>query len=668
MKHFSIIYNTQEELSEFINSNKINEYQDVLVQIFTSKNEIEYIQSLQKQVQTYLPYAELIGATTDGEISTEGLEENTTIFSISVFKKTKVKTTLVSNEGFSSYTLGEKVIQSFDTLDLEKTKIAFTFSDGLQTNGEKYLQGINTNYPDILLAGGMAGDRSTFTNSYVFTKDKITSNGAVMGILINPDICYCNDFSFDWEAIGPKHIVTKADENVVYTIDGISAVDFYKKYLGVRAAEALPAIGIEFPLISNSDGMEIARAVINKNDDGSLVFAGNIEEGAQVQFGFGNVKKIVYNGSKTLNSILDSSIEGIYIYSCMARKYLLGNDINIELNPLSKIANVAGFFTYGEFFYKDKHSYLLNQSMTVLGITESCGEDFYCGRKDINVVSYSNIDDSESVLRLEALSNLVTQTSRDFDQLNETLEKRVNEEVQKNLEKDAVLELNSKHAQLGEMMEMILHQWRQPLSTMKTIITGAQVEKEFGLLTEEKIKENRESLLCNIEHLNGTIHDFRDFFKQGDEKQKLQPSELLEKVKLFTYPLCKKENIEFKIDIQFNDPIEINSRKLVQALMNIVKNGIDALIVKKDSEKEFKTTITKEGNYLVIKLDDNAGGIPEHVLPSIFEKRFTTKNESGTGIGLYMTKTIIETHLHGTIEVCNTDKGAQFILTLPLEN
>ena len=102
--------------------------------------------------------------------------------------------------------------------------------------------------------------------------------------------------------------------------------------------------------------------------------------------------------------------------------------------------------------------------------------------------------------------------------------------------------------------------------------------------------------------------------------------------------------------------------------MNIVKNGVDALIMKEDKNKEFKTTITKEGNCLVIKLDDNAGGIPEDILPSIFEKRFTTKKETGTGIGLYMTKTIIENHLHGTIEVCNTDKGAQFTLTVPIEN
>lgn len=667
MKHLSIVYTTNEDFIQYVKSHQLETKQHILIQVFTSHNNKTYIQQLQQLVDNTLPQAKLIGTTTDGEISTDGLQEDSTIFSFSIFESTDIKTTLIENNNFSSDTLGEKTINEFNKTDLEKTKIAFTFTDGLHTNGEKYLKGINRLYPDILLAGGMAGDQSTFTYTYVFTRNEITSNGSVMAILVNPELCYCNDFSFDWEAIGPKHTVTKAKENVVYTIDDLSAVEFYKKYLGLKAAEALPAIGIEFPLISYYDGMEVARAVINKNNDGSLVFAGNIEEGAQVQFGFGNVKKIVYNGSKMLNNILNASIEGIYIYSCMARKYLLGNDVNLELHPLTKIANVAGFFTYGEFFYKDKNSYLLNQSMTILGITESCGEDFYCGsQKKKELVRYSNVDDSENVLRLEALSNLVTQTSRDFDQLNENLEKRVADEVQKNFEKDALLELNSKHAQLGEMMEMILHQWRQPLSGMQTIITGAQLEDELGLLTVERMKENRETLLSNIEHLNSTIHDFRDFFKNGDSKTSITPTELIDKLKLFILPLCKKESIELSTRINYNESITLDYRKLVQALMNIIKNAIDAIVENKVERKKVTISIDKDREDLVIILSDSGGGIPQKVLPSIFEKRFTTKKENGTGIGLYMTKTIIEVHLKGKIEVKNILDGAQFTLTLPL--
>jgi len=660
-------YTTQDELSLFISNNQLEKEENILIQIFTSQNDKKHIQSLQEVVNNLLPMAQLIGATTDGEIGPQGLQENSTIFSISIFEKTTIKTTLIKNENVCSETLGIQTIQSFNDEDLENCKIAFTFTDGLHTNGEKYLLGINVLYPNILLAGGMAGDRSTFTKTYVFSNDKITSNGSVMAILINPNIYYNNDFSFDWEAIGAKHKVTKAKDNIVYSIDGISAVDFYKKYLGEKAASTLPAIGIEFPLISYDSGIEVARAVINKNEDGSLVFAGNITEGSMVQFGFGNVKKIVHNGSKTLSNILSTSTEGIYIYSCMARKYLLGSDINIELNPLSNIANVAGFFTYGEFFHKDKKSHLLNQSMTILGITENYLEDFHSLREqNRNFARYTHVDDSDSVLRLEALSNLVTQTSKELDMLNDNLNKRVKEEVQKNLEKDVAMELNSKHAQLGEMMEMILHQWRQPLSVMKTIITGAKVESEFGILTEAKVKENRENLLKNIEHLSETVHDFRDFFKQDDTKQKLLPSEVLEKVRLFTYPLCKKESIDLLTEIEFNKPIEIDYRKLVQGLMNIVKNAIDELIEKEQVYKKVLTVITKEENNLVITISDNAGGIPKDILPKIFDKRFTTKEETGTGIGLYMTKTIMEQHLNGSIEVTNTNEGAEFILKLPI--
>lgn len=309
MKHFSFIYKDLDEFNEYIQTNKIDSYNHILVRVFTCHCDIIYIHMLQEVITTSLPNAKIIGSTTNGEINSDGLQENKTIFSISCFENTTIKNVLIEGNDTDSETLGKKTIRSFDQEDIQNAQLAITFTDGLQTNGEMYLWGINSINPNLKIAGGMAGDYSKFIHTFVFTEKEVTINGAVMALLINPNLHIYNDFSFDWVAIGPKHTVTKSESNRIYTIDEMTPLEFYRNYLGDNVAKALPAIGIEFPLMIIDNNIEIARAVIGKHDDGSLSFAGNIKQGATIKFGFGNVNNIVNKGSQTLEKIQNLSVE-----------------------------------------------------------------------------------------------------------------------------------------------------------------------------------------------------------------------------------------------------------------------------------------------------------------------------------------------------------------------
>lgn len=319
MQHFSLLYENFESFENFIKLNNIENETSVLVQIFTSQNDTDYISMLQNVINKSLPNASIIGATTNAEIDSQGLHHHSTVISISCFKTTAIKTTLIENLDQNSYLLGSQIIQCFDKSDLDQSKLAISFCDGLHTNGEEYLHGISDTAKNLTISGGMAADYSKFSKTYVFSNDKISENGAVMALLINPDLSVYTDFSFDWEAIGTTHIVTKSIENRVYTIDNINSVEFYEKYLGKKVALSLPSIGIEFPLMILQDNMLCARAAVAKHEDGSLSFAGNVKEGSIVKFGFGNVNKIVKKGYETAVSIGNLAIEGIYVYSCMAR-------------------------------------------------------------------------------------------------------------------------------------------------------------------------------------------------------------------------------------------------------------------------------------------------------------------------------------------------------------
>lgn len=246
-------------------------------------------------------------------------------------------------------------------------------------------------------------------------------------------------------------------------------------------------------------------------------------------------------------------------------------------------------------------------------------------------------------------------------------------------EKDRLLFQQSKMASMGEMIENIAHQWRQPLSMISSISTGVIVKKELNVTTEDEEIENLEKINKTAQHLSQTIEDFRSYFRRDKIKSSFYILESIKKNFMLTEGILKSHNI--KMIYKDNEDIKIENyeNEFTQALMNIFSNAKDVL-VKNDPEQRFIFIGLKEKrNKVIIEICDNGGGIKKDLLEKIFEPYFTTKHQSqGTGIGLYMTHQIIETHMNGTIKVKNEStnykgkeyKGANFIITLSkrLEN
>ena len=667
MTTLTLEYKTPQNLEIFIKKNNLNIEDNLLIQIFTSHNEKYYILTLVDNILNNLPNAKIIGSTTCGEISNRGSIINSTVISFSIFEQTKIETKLVTyNE--SSFTTGKNLIQSFKN-ENNDIKLLIAFSDGLNTNGEEFLKGISSINDDLIVSGGMAGDNSKFEETFVFTQDEITSKGAVAASLHNKDLNVYTDYSFNWEKVGKKHIIEKSEKNRVYKIAGMTTVDFYKYYLGEDIGRLLPAIGIEFPLVIKRDGLNIARAVLAKHDDGSLSFAGNIEEGSEVQFGHGDVQMIINKGLENVKSIIDHPIESIFIYSCMARRALLENDINLEILPLRELAPISGFFTYGEFYHscgdEGCSNQLLNQTMTIVAISESKNkiEDI---TSDIFTNNPSYVDDL-SLHRTQALSILIEKTTKELEELNTNLEQKVEKEVSKNLEKDAILQVVQTQAQLGEMLEMIIHQWRQPLSAITSSVTSTQVYKDTGLLTDDMLGDSLNNILTFSDHLNTTIEDFRDLFQIDNTAKSISLIELIEKSLTIITPLIKSEKIEIIKEFDSDSKVSVPVGLLMQVILNIVKNAVDILVEKKIEKPiiKFKTYIKKER--IVIKIMDNGGGIPANIIKQVFNKKFTTKADThGTGIGLDMSKTIIENKIGGKLTVNNVGIWAVFNIKIPI--
>jgi signal transduction histidine kinase len=670
MKSYSFIYETGNDVKEFIDKTPItlDSSSEILVQVFTAVNKYEYIKQLTDDIISFIPNAKIIGATTCGEISNTGMLLDSTVVSLSIFDDTKIITKIVPIQN-SSFLTGVSIMTDLYSHIQEKPNAIITFTDGLNTNGEEYLKGISEIDETVTVAGGMAGDNSKFEKTYIFTEETIIDNGAVLAAFYNDDLNVYTNYNFNWKKLGKSHVIEKSEGNRVYQIDGMKPVDFYAEYLGEGIKDFLPAIGIEFPLVIQEDGEDIARAVLSKYDDGSLGFAGNLKEGSIVKFGYGDVSMILKESIKQIDDIHKNPIEGIFIYSCMARKALLKEDVNLEILPLKEVAPVSGLFTYGEFSHsKDKHR-LLNQTMTILGFSE--------GKKELDLQKGLNFKDSLcninftekdlASIRNEALSKLITKTTQELEELNSHLEYRVAEEIKKNTDKDNIMLANARHAQLGEIIGMIAHQWRQPLSAISSTVSAMEVQKDHGMLSDKAFSDTVNRVMDYVDFLNNTIDDFRNFFRQDRQKEYISIENVYEKASVIINTLVSKYDVDIQKNFYYKREIFVNSAELTQVFLIIIKNAIDAMEEKLIEEKKIFIRSFQKDGFCIIEFEDIGGGVPKDILPKIFEKRFTTKGEShGTGIGLDMSKTIIEVKMKGKIEARNGKDGAVFSIYLPI--
>lgn len=381
---------------------------NLLIQVFSSlHNDLENLQSILDTLHTELPQAIVIGATTDGEIEEGSVYTNSTVISFSSFEHTRLKAFSIENSSAkeSAHLLVENLVT-------DRTKLLLTFTDGTTTNGEAFLSAIHNLSPTTSIAGGMAGDGASFNQTYVIYGKDIIANGAV-GVALNSDRLHVQtDYSFDWQPLGRAMIVTKATDNRVYEIDHFPAAETYGKYLGKEIEDALPNIGIEFPLLIKRNDLVFARAVVAKFDDGSLLFAGNIDEGDRVYLGFADINQVMHNSFEKAENFSNKNIETFFIYSCMARRRFMSDIIHIEIEPYAQMSTTAGFFTYGEFFHANNENYLFNESMTIVALSENIDKT-----NDYKPLCKHSVDSDEN-RTFKALSHLfkVTQAEYEFNQ------------------------------------------------------------------------------------------------------------------------------------------------------------------------------------------------------------------------------------------------------------
>ncbi len=253
-----------------------------------------------------------------------------------------------------------------------------------------------------------------------------------------------------------------------------------------------------------------------------------------------------------------------------------------------------------------------------------------------------------------SLEDKVEAKTSELRQLNASLEARIEREVQASRKKDRIMFQQARLASMGEMLQNIAHQWRQPLGTLMMIIQSFQSKYLAGKLNESFIESRVEDATRVAQNMSHTLEDFRTFFHPHKIQTTFSLREVIDKaLDLTKYPL-KEDNILVHVDLKGDACIYGYENEMIHILLNLINNARDAFHGKTLSLKKILFIVKQTDQALIVHVIDNAGGIREELIPKIFEPYFTTKHKSaGTGVGLYMSKQIIEKHMHGKIACKN---------------
>ena len=234
--------------------------------------------------------------------------------------------------------------------------------------------------------------------------------------------------------------------------------------------------------------------------------------------------------------------------------------------------------------------------------------------------------------------------------------------------KDEMLINQSRHAAMGEMIGMIAHQWRQPISVIAMDANNMLLDIALEDFSTAQAEKYANSITEQTQHLSETIDDFRNFFKPDKVISEVNIKDILDQTLSIVQDSLRNNNIELKTSFETDKKVKAYPRELMQVFVNIITNSKDALTLNKPDNASISIRVYEDKKYINTEICDNGGGIEADSLPKIFDPYFSTKDEkTGTGLGLYMSKMIIENHLNGIIEVYNNHDGACFTVRLVKE-
>ena len=275
-------------------------------------------------------------------------------------------------------------------------------------------------------------------------------------------------------------------------------------------------------------------------------------------------------------------------------------------------------------------------------------------------------------LDLEKKNKILAKQQRQIESFNHELEKKVYDEIKKREKQESIMIHQSRQAAMGEILESIAHQWRQPLNIIGIATANLETEHAMGISNSENFENKMKIISENIHYMSHTIDDFRKFLNPSRETFTFLLKGCIEQTLVVFEAQMKEHNITCKLNASCNFPVEGVENEFKQVMFILLNNAIDAIKSRVDANELtnglIDISLHCNEDSIIVNVSDNGGGINITIIDSVFDAYFSTKfNANGTGIGLYVAKNIIEGRMQGDLKVSNKNNGCTFSIELPFK-
>lgn len=373
MRHYSKAIYQEAELSRFLEEPEVGgtlrDATAVLAQVFASSHDRDLISRLVAALKQRIPGVVVVGATTAGEIADGRSYADATVVSLSCFAGTTLHPVLLPVRPGEEFDAGAQLGKGLKHAAAD-IKGAILFATTLSMDCSALLKGLEASGLGVPILGGAASDYASMAHSLVFDGGGFLEQGCVAVALAGASLHLRYYDYLGWRAIGKTMTVTGVDGFTLKTLDDEPALSVYQRYLGIEGNADFFLNVLEFPLLFERNGSLLARVPTACDAEGGIRFIGDIRLGEKVRMGYGDVDMIIAEARATREDLAAFHPEAIYLYSCACRRFLMRDEVDLELAPFRTIAPTAGFFTYGEFCTLKDELPLLNSTLVIVGLRE----------------------------------------------------------------------------------------------------------------------------------------------------------------------------------------------------------------------------------------------------------------------------------------------------------
>jgi len=684
MRQLVHYYNNFDLFKQWCIDNGIENSDRLIIEINYPSNDKKRLKKILDRLSESFPDATISGMQSFASFIKHQISDlnEDPIFSIIELEKSSVSSLVLElsknyNESKcrSEYRTDKNEIQKYLQSDTQAIEILSSFNT-CQTSF--FINSLGKDFGHLKIFGGGATSKAhQDSKSFVFHKNRIYQDAIILIFWHGENLSVELYQAFDWKPISKKKRITKTEGSTILSMANSPALDIYRKYF--PNIENDRSVFLQVPLYVTKENISYTVHILDiDSKKQSITTAQQLDENDIVQLSIGDYNSMMNRIKEIYKFLSETPAEALWIGACISYEYGFRIPIKHYISNIKSNNHIFGYITSQEYFNQENHSNTYHNHTFILATISESNSKYIdlVEYKDTNITPFEIANKNlysimhktaKELNRLtENLEIRVEQRTKELQTLNDELQIRINNAVQEVKRQAAIMNQQSRLASMGEILENIAHQWRQPLNSVSWILNDLKIKSELGRKDEIDIDDVIDKINNSIQFLSNTIDDFRRFVDKEDIPHSFNIKNTIESTIKLIGETLEKSNIK----IELNCPENINYRgyenDIKHTIMNLINNARDAFEDRKIKNGKITISVYHKNSELIITVQDNAGGIAKKIQKKIFDPYFTTKHKTkGTGLGLYMSKNMIE-RVHGTLEVISSiNKKTTFIIRLP---